>query len=180
MVEVDKEELEWLANCKHFHVVHCPTSNMKLGCGFCPIERFLDAGINVALGTDSCGSNNSLDMLQEIKTAALLAKGRTKDSTTVPAYEALSMATSRAAQALGLEHRIGTLTPGKAADIIAIDLKSFVETSPVYNPVSAIVYSAKREQVTDVWVQGIRLLKSRRLTTLSLEKVLKQVERFVV
>ncbi|EME26293.1 5-methylthioadenosine/S-adenosylhomocysteine deaminase [Galdieria sulphuraria] len=178
MVEVNREELEWLATCKQFHVVHCPTSNMKLGCGFCPIERLLDAGINVALGTDSCGSNNSLDMLQEIKTAALLSKGRTKDSTSVPAYEALSMATSRAARALGLEDRIGSLTRGKAADVIAIDLKSFVETSPVYNPMSSIVYSAKREQVTDVWVQGRRLLKNRSLTTLSLEKVLKHVDRW--
>jgi len=179
MVHFDKEELEWMASCKEFHVVHCPTSNMKLGCGFCPLESLLDAGINVALGTDSCASNNSLDMLQEIKLAALLAKGRTRDATSVAAYESLSMATSRAARALGLQHKIGTLTTGKEADIIAIDLKSFVETNPVYHPVSSIVYSAKREQITDVWVQGRRLLRNRQLTTISLDNVLKQVERLL-
>jgi 5-methylthioadenosine/S-adenosylhomocysteine deaminase len=106
------------------------------------------------------------------------------------------MATSRAARALGLQHKIGTLTTGKEADIIAIDLKSFVETNPVsylvylfhsmdptktqvYHPVSSIVYSAKREQITDVWVQGRRLLRNRQLTTISLDNVLKQVERLL-
>eukprot|EP00871_Galdieria_phlegrea_P000923 jgi/Galph1/1831/GphlegSOOS_G518.1 len=178
MVDITNEELTWLST-KNFHVVHCPTSNMKLGCGFSPIERLLDAGINVALGTDSCGSNNSLDILQEVKLAALLAKGRTKDSTVIPAYEALSMATCRGARALGLSHLIGSIAPGKAADITAIDLVNFVETTPVYDPVSCIVYSAKREQVTDVWVQGRRLLNNRNLCTITLDTVLKKAQRLV-
>jgi len=125
-----------------------------------------EAGVNVALGTDGAASNNDLDMLGEMRTAALLAKAVSGDASAIPAYMALRMATINGARALGLGDVCGSLEPGKVADIVAIDLDA-IETSPVYHPVSQIVYAASRSQVSDVWVNGRRLLKDGRLTTLS-------------
>ena len=119
----------------------------------------------MALGTDGAASNNDLDMLGELRTAALIAKGAALDPTALPAHTALRLATLNGAKALGLEANIGSLMPGKSADITAIDL-SALSTQPVYDPVSQIVYSATRDQVTDVWVAGKRLLADRKLTTL--------------
>jgi 5-methylthioadenosine/S-adenosylhomocysteine deaminase len=147
------------------HVIHCPESNLKLASGICPVTALLKAGVNVALGTDGAASNNDLDMLGELRTAALLAKGASGDATAVPAATALRMATLNGAKALGLDDRIGSLLAGKAADLIALDL-SGVALQPVYDPISQIVYAATRDQVTDVWVAGRRLLHQRRLTTL--------------
>jgi 5-methylthioadenosine/S-adenosylhomocysteine deaminase len=147
------------------HIVHCPESNLKLASGFCPIARCLDAGINVALGTDGAASNNDLDMLGEMRTAALLAKAVANNASAVPAMIALQMATINGAKALGLDKEIGSLAIGKAADVIALDLDC-LSTQPVYDPVSQIVYAANRQQVTDVWVNGKRLLKKRQLTTM--------------
>ena len=123
--------------------------------------------MNVALGTDGAASNNDLDMLAEMRSAALLAKGVAGDAGALPAMQALKMATLNGAKALGLDTEIGSLTIGKAADVIAIDL-SDVETQPVYNPLSQLVYAAGRHQVTDVWVAGKQLLKQRQLTTVHL------------
>jgi 5-methylthioadenosine/S-adenosylhomocysteine deaminase len=153
-------------------VVHCPESNLKLASGFCPVHELLTAGVNVALGTDGAASNNDLDMLSELRTAALLAKGVAREATAVPAATALAMATLHGARALGLDHKIGSLKPGKAADLVAIDLSNLA-SQPVYDPISQIVYTATRDQVTDVWVSGKRLLHSRRLTTLD-EAALRQ------
>lgn len=150
---------------QNLSVVHCPASNLKLASGFCPVQKLLDAGVNVALGTDGAASNNNLDMLKELQLAALLAKGVAGSATALPAHQALAMATLYGARALGLDDRIGSLKPGKAADLIAIDL-SAVATEPVYDPTSQIVYACTRDQVTDVWVAGQRLLKSRELVTL--------------
>ncbi|MGR9107881.1 MAG: TRZ/ATZ family hydrolase [Gammaproteobacteria bacterium] len=147
------------------HVVHCPESNLKLASGFCPVARLHAKGVNVALGTDSAASNNNLDILGEMRTAALLAKGVAGDASVVPASTALRMATLDGAKALGIDSRCGSLEVGKSADITAITLDT-LETLPVYDPVSQIVYSANRDQVTDVWVAGRHLLKSRTLTTL--------------
>jgi len=152
------------------HIVHCPESNLKLASGFCPVAQCLDAGINVALGTDSAASNNDLDMLAEMRIAALLAKGVSHDASAVPAVTALQMATLNGAKALGLEDEIGTLSVGKAADIVAINLDE-LETQPLFNPLSQIVYSAARHQVTDVWVAGKQLLKERNLTTINLADI---------
>jgi 5-methylthioadenosine/S-adenosylhomocysteine deaminase len=146
-------------------VVHCPESNLKLGSGFCPVAKLLDAGINVALGTDSAASNNDLDLLGEMKTAALLAKGMAGNAAAVPAHTALRMATLNGAKALGIDPETGSLSIGKAADITAIRLDT-LETQPLYDPVSQIVYAAGRDQVSDVWVAGRRLLQARTLTTL--------------
>ena len=146
-------------------VVHCPESNLKLASGFCPVAKLLKAGINVALGTDGAASNNDLDLLGEMRTAALLAKGVAEDASAVPAAAALRMATLNGAKALGLESEIGSLTVGKSADISAIRLDG-IETQPLFDPISDIVYAASRHQITDVWVAGRQLLKKRELTTL--------------
>lgn len=149
-------------------IVHCPESNLKLASGFCPVARCLAAGVNVALGTDGAASNNDLDLFGEMRTAALLGKAVAEDASAVPAMAVLRMATINGAKALGLAHEIGSLTPGKSADVIAINLNT-LETQPLYCPVSQIVYAASRQQVTDVWVAGKRLLNQRQLTTMNLD-----------
>jgi 5-methylthioadenosine/S-adenosylhomocysteine deaminase len=150
------------------HVLHCPESNLKLASGFCPVHKLMQAGVNVALGTDGAASNNDLDMLGEMRTAALLAKAVSGDASALSAAEALRMATLNGAKALGLDEVTGSLQPGKAADIAAIHLGE-LESQPLYNVISQIVYASGRHQVSDVWVAGRHLLKGRRLTTLDEE-----------
>ncbi|MGI9309717.1 MAG: TRZ/ATZ family hydrolase [Gammaproteobacteria bacterium] len=156
MTQLEQKEIGRLAE-KGASVVHCPESNLKLASGFCPVAKLLEAGINVALGTDGAASNNDLDMLAETRTAALLAKGVAGDAAALSAAAALSMATINGARALGLSHETGSLLPGKWADLCCINL-DVPATQPVYNPVSQIVYAASRDQVTDVWVAGEQLL----------------------
>ena len=156
------------------HIVHCPESNLKLASGFCPVAKCIAAGINVALGTDGAASNNDLDMFGEMRTAALLGKAIAGDASAIPAMTALRMATINGAKALGLDNEIGSLSIGKAADVIAIDL-SHLETQPLYCPVSQIVYAASRQQVTDVWVTGKRLLKQRHLTTVNIDELRRKI-----
>ena len=165
MTQLEQHEIESLAQTGG-NVVHCPESNMKLASGFCPVQQLLQAGINVALGTDGAASNNDLDMLDEMRIAALLGKSVAMDTTAIPAHTALRMATLNGAKAYGLGDQIGSLEPGKFADITAIDL-SGISSQPVYDPISQIVYTAGRDQVSDVWVAGKRLLKTRQLTTLN-------------
>jgi 5-methylthioadenosine/S-adenosylhomocysteine deaminase len=162
MTQLLPEEIKTLAQ-DNVSVVHCPESNLKLASGFCPVHALVQAGVNVALGTDGAASNNSLDMLEEMHIAALLAKGASGDATAVPAHTALRMATLNGAKALGIDSRTGSLTAGKAADIAAIDL-SVISSQPVYEPVSQIVYATTRNQVSDVWVNGKHLLADYRLT----------------
>jgi len=169
MTQLEDDEVALLGE-RGAQVVHCPESNLKLASGFCPVQQLLDAGVNLALGTDGAASNNDLDMLGELRTAALLAKGVAGDASALPAHRALEMATLGGARALGLADEIGSLTVGKAADIAAIDLGR-PETEPVYNPISQIVYAASREQVTDVWVAGEQLLRERQLTSLDLAEI---------
>ncbi|MGZ4990650.1 MAG: TRZ/ATZ family hydrolase, partial [Methylobacter sp.] len=152
------------------HIVHCPESNLKLASGFCPVAKCIAAGINVALGTDGAASNNDLDMFGEMRTAALLGKAVAGDASAIPAMTALRMATINGAKALGLDNETGSLGIGKAADVIAVDL-SHLETQPLYCPVSQIVYATSRQQVTDVWVAGKRLLKQRHLTTVNIDEL---------
>jgi 5-methylthioadenosine/S-adenosylhomocysteine deaminase len=167
MTQLTDEEISMFAE-SGAHLVHCPESNLKLASGFCPIARCLAAGINVALGTDGAASNNDLDMLGEMRTAALLGKAVAGDASAIPAMTAIRMATINGAKALGLDTVCGSLSLGKAADVIAIDL-TYLETQPLYCPVSQIVYAASRQQVTDVWVAGKRLLKQRQLTTINID-----------
>ena len=169
MTQLSHEEIQFYAGTGA-HIIHCPESNLKLASGFCPVAACLDAGINVALGTDGAASNNDQDMLAEMRIAALLAKGVSGDASAVSATQALKMATINGAKALGLENKIGSLRVGKAADIVAIDL-SELETQPVFNPIAQIVYAASRHQVSDVWVAGKQLLNKRQLTTLDLHEL---------
>jgi 5-methylthioadenosine/S-adenosylhomocysteine deaminase len=159
------------------NVIHCPESNMKLASGFCPVGQLIGKGVNVALGTDGAASNNDLDMLDELRMAALLAKGVARDATAVPAHTALRMATLNGAKALGLDDRVGSIAQGKQADMVAIDL-SAITSQPVYDPISQIAYSAGRDQVSDVWVRGKRLLKDRRLTTLDEASILDKASQW--
>ena len=145
------------------HVVHCPQSNMKLASGTCPVTRLLARGINVALGSDSAASNNDLNLFGEMQTAALLAKLSSEDATALPAVEALAMATINGARALGLDDRIGSLEPGKLADLIAVDL-SQPETQPLYHPLSQLVYACNGSQVTHSWIGGVQVMDQRQLT----------------
>ena len=174
MTQLTAAEIAMLAQ-SGAHVVHCPESNLKLASGFCPVAALLQAGVNVALGTDGAASNNDLDLLGEMRTAALLAKAVQGDATAVNAHQALRMATINGAKALGLEEHLGSLAPGKAADITAVNLAT-LSSQPVYDPVSQIVYTASRDQVSDVWVAGKRLLQERRLTTLDETEILSKAQ----
>jgi 5-methylthioadenosine/S-adenosylhomocysteine deaminase len=176
MTQLTEAEIADMARA-NAHVVHCPESNLKLASGFCPAQRLLDAGINVALGTDSAASNNDLDMLGEMKTAALLGKGVAGDATALPAQRVLEMATLNGARALGLTERIGSLANGKEADIVAVDLGQ-LNTQPLFNPVSQIVYAAGRSQVSDVWVAGRRLLANGQLNSLDMQAIATSATRW--
>ncbi|MCB1637818.1 MAG: amidohydrolase family protein, partial [Thiothrix sp.] len=147
------------------HVIHCPESNLKLASGFCPVAKLQAAGVNVALGTDGAASNNDLDMLGEMKTAALLGKAVAGDAAALPAREMIRMATINGARALGLEQVTGSLETGKSADLIAVNFGE-PESVPLYDPVSHLVYCTTRNQITHAWVAGRLLMDRRRLTTL--------------
>lgn len=158
-------------------VVHCPQSNLKLASGLAPVETLLAAGVNVALGTDSAASNNDLDLLEEMQTAALLAKGVSGNADAVSAAEALEMATLAGARALGLDGEIGSLLPGKAADFVALDL-SAANSQPVYDPASQLAYSGKSSQITDVWVRGKALMEAGRLGWGDEDRILAQAREW--
>lgn len=163
-VHVTTKEIEMLA--KHgCSVAHCPSSNMKLASGIAPITTMLKNGINVGLGTDGAASNNRLDILQEMRQAALLAKVDSKDANSLPARQALAMATINGARALGLDHRIGSLKPGKEADFCAIDF-SGLELHPCYDPISHLSYVAGREHISHVFIAGKCCIRYKKLVLL--------------
>ncbi|MGH8373077.1 MAG: TRZ/ATZ family hydrolase [Gammaproteobacteria bacterium] len=176
MTQLLDEEIANLAQ-SGVHVVHCPESNLKLASGFCPVARLMRAGVNVALGTDGAASNNDLDLLGELRTACLLAKGVAGDATVLPAAAALRMITLNGARALGLEREIGSLEPGKWADITAVNL-SQLECQPVYNPLSQLIYAAGRQHVSDVWVAGKQLLRAGELTRMDETAVREKTARW--
>ena len=151
-VHLDDADLELLTrhDCS---VAHCPTSNMKLASGIAPVPRLLGAGLRVGLGTDGAASNNRLDLIHEMRHAALLAKVGSMDASALPAHAALRMATLDGARALGLGERIGSLETGKFADLCAVDLGA-LDCQPCFDPVSHLVYVAGREHVSHVWVSG--------------------------
>jgi 5-methylthioadenosine/S-adenosylhomocysteine deaminase len=174
MTQIDESDLGILQQTKP-NIVHCPESNMKLVSGACPVEKLTTLGVNVALGTDGAASNNDLDMLGEMRSAALLGKVTADDPKAVSAEKVLKMATLNGAKALGIDHLTGSLEKGKAADFIAIDL-SHIETQPVYHPLSQIVYSTSRAQITDVWTAGRQLLKNRELTTINEKELVEKAQ----
>ncbi|PVZ71627.1 TRZ/ATZ family hydrolase [Pelagibaculum spongiae] len=161
--QATEQEIEQLA-AAGASMVHCPESNLKLASGFAPIGRLQKAGINIAIGTDGAASNNDLDMIGEMRTAAMLAKAVAEDATALSASEALYAATMGGAKAMHLDDKIGSLEVGKFADIAAINL-SDLECQPMYNPISQIVYAVSRHQVSHTWVAGRCLLNERQLTS---------------
>jgi len=173
-VHLSDEDIGILAE-NHVSVANNPGSNLKLGNGFAPVGKLLQAGVNVALGTDGAASNNNLNMFEEINLAALVNKGINHDTTSVPAYAALQMAIIGGAQALGLEGQTGTISPGKKADMIILDMKK-PHLYPGYNLISSLAYSAQASDVTTVIVNGKVLMESGELKTIDLEKVMHQAE----
>ncbi len=172
MTALDEADFELLAD-RGVHVIHCPESNLKLASGMCPVHRLQQHGVNVAVGTDGVASNNDLDLLTELRTAALLAKGVASDPQAVTAEQALNMVTINAARALGLNEQLGSIEAGKQADLCALDL-SGPATQPVHQVISQIVYACNREQVSDVWVAGRRLLQDRQATSLNETTILER------
>jgi 5-methylthioadenosine/S-adenosylhomocysteine deaminase len=161
-VHLDAGDISLLA-AQGAHLAHCPASNLKLASGIAPVSQMLAAGLNVGIGTDGAASNNRLDMLSEMRLAALLAKGATGDARALAAHDALHAATLAGAKALGWDAEIGSLVPGKYADIVAIQLDA-AHLQPVYDPASHVVYAAGREDVDEVWVNGETVAKKLQLT----------------
>ena len=159
------------------HVLHCPESNLKLASGFCPVDTLMERGVNVALGTDGAASNNDLDMLGEMRTAAMLAKAVSQKATALSAYQAIKMATLNGAKALGWDDQIGSLEVGKRADITAIAMDD-LESQPIYDPVSHLVYASSRNQISNVWVDGKQLLNNRELTTLNKADIIENAKQW--
>lgn len=163
-VHVNEAEIESLAS-RGCHVAHCPSSELKLASGIAPVAGLLRAGVNVGLGTDSAARSNRLDLFAEMRLAALLAKGASGDPAVMPAAAALKAATLGAARGLNLDSQIGSIVPGKRADLVAVDLRA-PACQPVFDPVSHLVYVAGREHVTHVWVDGKLKLNDRCLVDL--------------
>jgi 5-methylthioadenosine/S-adenosylhomocysteine deaminase len=174
--QLTDDEIE-LLHTTGVNIAHCPESNLKLASGFCPVDKLVRAGVNVSLGTDGAASNNDLDMFSEMRTAALLAKAVSGDARALPAYKALQMATINGAKTLGLEQFTGTLEPGKQADVIAVKLND-LNSVPVHNPVSQLVYSTKSSQVKHVWVNGRHLLDDGEFTILNKQKLLDMAQHW--
>lgn len=178
MVHADDEDLDRAA-AGGISITHCPQSNLKLGNGVCPIAAIRSRGLNVALGTNSAASNNDLNMLDEMRTAALLVSGiparRPERFAPMTAHDWLHAATLGGARALGLTDVIGSLTPGKWADLCCIDLAR-PQSQPVYDPAVQIVYSVSRDQVSDVWVAGRPLVAGGELTQMDLADILRRAQ----
>lgn len=170
MTSLNKMDYELLQQ-SGAHVIHCPESNLKLASGFCPAAELLDKGVNVALGTDGCASNNNLDMFGEMHTAALLGKAVAKDAAALSAHQVLEMATIKGAKAMGIDDITGSLEVGKDADIIAIQVDP-LEQSPMYNPISHAIYTHNGHRVSHSWVQGKLLMNERKLLTLNEREII--------
>jgi 5-methylthioadenosine/S-adenosylhomocysteine deaminase len=176
MTDLGEQDIALLA-ATGAHVVHCPQSNMKLASGSCRVSDLLLRGVNVALGTDSAASNNDLNLFGEMKAAALLAKLHMRDASSLPAADALAMATINGARAMGLEHRIGSLEVGKQADLIAVDLRG-PETQPVFHPLSQVVYACNGSQVSHSWIAGEQVMAHRELTRIDLGDLAQRIHRW--
>jgi len=166
-----------MASEGNISVVHCPESNMKLASGTCQASALRDRGINLCLGTDGAASNNDLSMLGEMRSAALLGKLTSGDAAAFPAAQILEMATLNGARALGMEDQIGSLEPGKWADICCVDMHA-LHLQPLYDPISQLVYCAEDSDVSDVWIGGSQLLENRRLLNLNEKSLFEKTARW--
>lgn len=158
-------------------VVHCPESNLKLASGFCPVCALQRAGVNLAIGTDGAASNNDLDMFGETRTAAILAKAVDDDAAGFDAFSALRAATLGGAKAMGLDHLVGSIEPGKQADLVCVDL-SALETQPLHHVVSQLIYATGRHQVSDVWIAGKPKLRARELVGMDVVGIIANVKQW--
>ena len=174
MTQVDAADMDLLAEAGA-SVVHCPESNLKLGSGVCPVARLLGRGVRVALGTDGAASNNDLDLLAEARIAGLLSSGVAASPGDLVAADLLRMATLEGARALGLGEETGSLEPGKWADLCCVDLRA-ARSWPVHDPLTALVYAASAQQVTDTFVAGRRLLADGHLRYLDEAAILARAE----
>lgn len=174
MTQLNEQEIQLIAE-NGVHVIHCPESNLKLASGLCPTQKLIDAGINVALGTDGAASNNDLDMIGEMRTCALIAKLAANSAASMNAYQTLYAATRGGAKALGIDDITGSIEVGKFADLAAINLNN-PELQPVYNPISQLIYSASREAVSDVWVAGQQLMHNRQLSTIDVNETMQRAQ----
>ncbi len=170
MTQLTEAEIHLCAE-RGVSVVHCPESNLKLASGFCPACALERAGVNLAVGTDGCASNNDLDMFSETRTAALLAKAVAQDAAALDAFSALRAATLGGAKAIGFDDRIGSIEPGKEADLVCVDL-SALETQPLHHVVSQLIYATGRQQVSDVWIAGRPKLLQRTLVEIDIDGVI--------
>ncbi|MBW0149053.1 TRZ/ATZ family hydrolase [Marinobacter arenosus] len=174
MTQVNDADLETVTT-SGAHVIHCPESNLKLASGLCPVQKLMDAGVNVAIGTDGAASNNDLDLFGELRTAAMIAKVVSGDAAALSAHGALTMATLNGARALGRDHELGSLVAGKLADIIAVDLSDpFLQ--PVYDPISHLVYSNHGRAVSHSWINGVPQLQDGRLTRIDVADLMLRVD----
>lgn len=171
-VHVTDEDIEIMAR-KDFNVVNNPSSNLKLANGFAPLHKMKAKGINIALGTDGPSSNNNQDMFEEIHIAAILNKSVANDTTFLPAYEVLEMATINGAKALGIDHLVGSLEIGKRADVILLDLKK-PHMYPLHNLMSSLVYSVNSSDVKTVIVDGKILYDNYQFKTINIDEVFEQ------
>ncbi|MCZ2723363.1 TRZ/ATZ family hydrolase [Marinomonas sp. 15G1-11] len=176
MTQLTEHEIELIAE-HQVKVLHCPESNLKLASGFCPVNALKQAGVTVALGTDGAASNNDLDMLGEMRTASLLAKAVGNDATALDAEATLKMATIEGAKALNIDHITGSIEIGKSADLCATSLDD-LSNMPIYNPISQLIYTATRNQISHVWVAGNVLLKNHKLTTIDTNELRFNVNRW--
>jgi 5-methylthioadenosine/S-adenosylhomocysteine deaminase len=180
-VHVDEGEIKTLLQHRA-GVAHNPSSNLKLASGFAPITRMIEAGLNVGIGTDGPASNNDLDMFEEMRLAAFVAKGSSGDPTALPAPTVLAMATRLGAHALHLGHLTGSIQPGKRADLILVDLGRLHSLPRFHrdpeNIYSQIVYAAKSTDVTDVMVNGCWLLREQKLLSLDETELARQAEDY--
>jgi 5-methylthioadenosine/S-adenosylhomocysteine deaminase len=177
-VWLDRHEIEILAE-RRAAVAHCVESNMKLASGVAPLPDLLASGVTVALGTDSCASNNDLDLFSEMSLAAKLHKVFRKDPLVCPAQSVLALATRGGARALCWDDGIGSIEQGKRADIAAIDLRQ-PHLTPLYNPISHLVYAALGSDVRHVWVDGEPVLTDGVPTRIDMKGMMKEIERIAL
>jgi 5-methylthioadenosine/S-adenosylhomocysteine deaminase len=175
-VWVDPDDIEIIARCGA-RVAHCPESNMKLASGVAPVPDFMSAGIAVGLGTDGCASNNDLDLWGEMDTAAKLHKVHRLDPTVMDAAATVRMATGESARALGLDGAIGSLEPGKRADVIVIDTNR-PHLSPLYHPASHLVYAGRAGDVRHVMVDGRWVVRDGEILTMDVDDLVQRGKAF--
>jgi 5-methylthioadenosine/S-adenosylhomocysteine deaminase len=175
-VALDEADMDLLA-ARGVEVVHNPESNMKLASGIAPVPRLIELGVNIALGTDGCASNNDLDLFGEMDTCAKLHKLATLDPTVLPAGTVLRMATQNGAKALGFEGKIGELSPGKWADVIVVDFNQ-PHLTPLYEPASHLVYAANGADVRHSIIHGRLVMADRQLLTMDVNEVMERVRAF--